>query len=225
MSVLVTGAAGFIGFHVARALVERGASVEGVDNLNEYYDSQLKRARLAELEDFPDFRFQRVDIAERDNLADVMAGRDVKTVIHLASQVGVRSSFLDPRAHVRDNLVGQMEVLEFCRERDVQHLVQASTSAVYGANSEQTFSVDDRVDDPLSFYAATKRGGELMSRAWSSLHGLPVTSLRFFTVYGPWGRPRHGDLAVYRGDRGKTVQSGSMLVEKCGGASRSLMTS
>lgn len=195
MAVLVTGAAGFVGYHVSRALVESGTPVVGIDNLNSYYDPALKRARLAELSKLPGFRFAHADIAAPGSLAAAAGADPFETVIHLAAQVGVRSALHDPAAHVRDNLVGQFEVLEFCRARRAGHLVHASTSAVYGANPALPFAADQRVDDPVSFYGATKRGGELIARAWSNLHALPITSLRFFTVYGPWGRP---DMATWK---------------------------
>ena len=193
MIVTVTGAAGFIGFHACAALLRRGDSVLGVDNLNEYYDPALKKARLAELRRFNRFRFARIDISSAGELLRVK-GPTPHAVLHLAGQVGVRSSHQNPGAHVRDNLGGQYEVLEYCRQLEVPHLVHASTSAVYGANRQLPSSTADRVDDPISFYAATKRGGELLARSWSSLLGLRVTTLRFFTVYGPWGRP---DMATW----------------------------
>ena len=193
MSVLVTGAAGFIGFHVAGELAARGEEVLGVDNLNHAYSPDLKKARLRQLTRHPNFTFYCIDIADADRLENSLRGKDVTAVIHLAAQAGIRDS--DPRAHARDNIMGQVEVLEFCRKRSVAHLVHASTGAVYGANAEVPHQETSRVDDPLSVYAATKRGGELLARTWSALHDLPVTSLRFFTIYGPWGRP---DMAAWR---------------------------
>ncbi len=192
MSILVTGVAGFIGFHVAKRLAEWGEAVLGVDNLNDFYDPMLKEARLRQLTQLAGFTFRRVDIAEPNGLDEAARGMEIDTVIHLAAQPGIRNA--DPRAHVRDNLLGQIEVLEFCRLRSVGHFLHASTSAVYGANRKLPYSEGDRVDDPLSVYAATKRGGELLSRTYSALHQLPVTSLRFFTIYGPWGRP---DMAAW----------------------------
>lgn len=194
MSILVTGAAGFIGYHVCKTLLGSGRSVVGVDNLNDYYDPTLKQARIDDLVPVPGFTFHRLDVAEANSLRTATVGVDVETVIHLASQVGVRSSIDSPRDHVRDNLCGQLEVLEYCRAAQVRHLVHASTSAVYGASRELPYQVTDRAADPLSLYAATKRGGELLARSWSALHDLAVTTLRFFTVYGPWGRP---DMATW----------------------------
>ena len=192
MTVLVTGAAGFIGCHVSRALALRGETVLGVDNLNDRYSPALKQARLRELQQLPGFTFSRADIAEPDGLDRSADRAEIETVIHLAAQAGVRDA--DPRALVRDNLLGQIELLEFCRRRSVSHLVHASTSAVYGGNTKLPHGETDRVDDPLSVYAATKRGGELLSRTYCVLHGVPATSLRFFTTYGPWGRP---DMAAW----------------------------
>ena len=192
MSVLVTGAAGFIGFHVAETLAMRGETVLGVDNLNDFYSPALKKARLRQIARLPNFTFSCTDIAERGALDRSASGLEIETVIHLAAQAGIRDA--DPRAHVRDNLVGQIELLEFCRRRSVEHFLHASTSAVYGVNTKLPYDETDRVDDPLSVYAATKRGGELLSRTYSALHNVPVTSLRFFTIYGPWGRP---DMAAW----------------------------
>ena len=193
MDILVTGAAGFIGYHACAALLERGDSVFGVDDLNGYYDPELKKARIRELRRFDRFLFSRIDVSNPGDLVRATGPRP-QVVVHLAGQVGVRSALINPGAHVRDNLVGQYEVLEYCRQLGTDRLVHASTSAVYGANPELPSSSGDRVDDPVSFYAATKRGGELLARSWSSLHGLCVISLRFFTVYGPWGRP---DMATW----------------------------
>ena len=193
MTVLVTGAAGFIGFHVCRALLSRGEEVLGVDNFSDFYDPALKEARLHELEPFQRFTFRKVDLADQGALEDSVSAQPLESVIHLAAQAGVRGA--PPRAYLRDNLVAQLEVLDFCSKRRVGHLVNASTSAVYGANTKLPHAVGDRVDQPISVYAATKRGGELLAGAWSSLHDLPITSLRFFTVYGPWGRP---DMAVWK---------------------------
>ncbi len=193
MNITVTGCAGFIGFHACLALLRRGDTVFGIDNLNDYYDPALKAARLTELRKFSQFAFTNVDVSDPGALLRTEAPVP-RAVVHLAAQVGVRSALLNPGAHVRDNLVGQYEILEYCRQRGVEHLVHASTSAVYGANRKLPLSTSDRVDDPISFYAATKRGGELLARSWASLHDMRVTSLRFFTVYGPWGRP---DMATW----------------------------
>ena len=192
MSVLITGGAGFIGCHVSKALALRGETVLGVDNLNGRYSPALKEARLRQLQQLPGFTFRCADIAEPGGLDGSVGLAEIETVIHLAGQAGVRDA--DPRAQVRDNLLGQVELLEFCRGRSVSHLVNASTSAVYGGNTKLPHDEIDCVDDPLSIYAATKRGGELLSRAYSSQHSVPVTSLRFFTTYGPWGRP---DMAAW----------------------------
>ena len=189
MQVLVTGAAGFIGFHVARQLLARGDAVTGFDNLNDYYDPALKQARLAELDRLGgDWRFLRADIADRDAVAAAFATR-FDRVIHLAAQAGVRYSLENPMAYVESNLVGFTRILEACRAAATPHLTFASTSSVYGANTRMPFSEGMGVDHPLQFYAATKRAGELMAHAYAHLFRLPCTALRFFTVYGPWGRP------------------------------------
>ncbi|MCS7266982.1 MAG: SDR family NAD(P)-dependent oxidoreductase [Geminicoccaceae bacterium] len=198
MAVLVTGAAGFIGMHVARALLERGEEVLGLDNLNPYYDPALKRARLAELERYPAFRFARLDLAEEEQV--VAFAREhalrIRAVVHMAAQAGVRYSLERPMDYVRSNLVGHMVVLETCRHHlpRLEHLVYASSSSVYGANEKIPFSVEDPVDRPVSLYAATKRADEILSQVYAHLYGIPQTGLRFFTVYGPWGRP---DMAYY----------------------------
>ncbi|MCS6878570.1 MAG: SDR family NAD(P)-dependent oxidoreductase [Geminicoccaceae bacterium] len=198
MAVLVTGAAGFIGMHVARALLERGEEVLGLDNLNSYYDPALKRARLAELERYPAFRFARLDLAEEEQV--VAFAREhalrIRAVVHMAAQAGVRYSLERPMDYVRSNLVGHMVVLETCRHHlpRLEHLVYASSSSVYGANEKIPFSVEDPVDRPVSLYAATKRADEILSQVYAHLYGIPQTGLRFFTVYGPWGRP---DMAYY----------------------------
>ena len=192
--VLVTGAAGFIGFHLARRLLDEGRAVVGLDNLNDYYDVSLKEARLGALRTHPDFRFARLDLEDAEGLA-ALVGRERPAVIaHLAAQAGVRYSLQNPRAYVDSNLVGFLNILEACRRHGVAHLVYASTSSVYGANTKMPFSVDDRVDHPVSLYAATKKANELMAHTYSHLYGLPTTGLRFFTVYGPWGRP---DMALF----------------------------
>jgi len=196
MSVLVTGAAGFIGSHVSRALLDRGEDVVGIDNMNDYYDVTLKEARLATLSGRDRFRFKRVDIADRDAIAD-LARRfgDLDRIVHLAAQAGVRHSLTHPHDYTRANVEGQLNMLELARHLDgLKHLVYASSSSVYGGNEDVPFSVEDRVDNPISLYAATKRSGELMARCYSHLYGMPATGLRFFTVYGPWGRP---DMSAY----------------------------
>jgi UDP-glucuronate 4-epimerase len=194
MKVLVTGAAGFIGYHTARRLLERGDQVVGLDNLNHYYDPNLKSARLEQLEGFPGFRFERLDLADRAGVAQLFERERFQRVVHLGAQAGVRYSLENPLAYVDSNLVGTATVLEGCRHSGVEHLVYASTSSVYGANTELPFSVHCGTDHPLSFYAATKRANELMAHSYSSLYGIPSTGLRFFTVYGPWGRP---DMALF----------------------------
>ncbi len=196
MAVLVTGAAGFIGFHVAAALARAGERVLGVDNLSPYYDVRLKEARLAELQKSPSFSFGRLDIAERGALAKLTAEhRDIDRVVHLAAQAGVRYSLIEPRAYVSANLVGHLEVLEACRAMSgLKHLVYASSSSVYGGNTKLPFSETDPVDTPQSLYAATKKADELMSHCYAHLYRIPTTGLRFFTVYGPWGRP---DMAAW----------------------------
>jgi UDP-glucuronate 4-epimerase len=196
MSVLVTGAAGFIGFHVAQALLGRGEQVVGVDNLNDYYDPGLKRARLARLEADPGFAFCRLDIADREAVFAAVDGRkDLRGIIHLAAQAGVRHSLTNPYVYVDANVMGTLVMLEAARRIDrLAGFVYASSSSVYGGNTKQPFSVEDRVDRPISLYAATKRSCELMAQAYAQLYRLPATGLRFFTAYGPWGRP---DMAAF----------------------------
>lgn len=194
MTTLLTGAAGFIGFHTARALLERDEEVVGVDNLNAYYDPTLKAARLAILEREPRFRFVRLDIADRAAMQSLFDGRKFDRVVHLAAQAGVRHSIRDPHVYVQSNITGFLHVLEGCRQQSVAHLVYASTSSVYGANTRMPFSEKQNVDHPLTLYAATKKANESMAHSYSSLYGLPTTGLRFFTVYGPWGRP---DMALF----------------------------
>ena len=194
MRVLVTGAAGFIGSFTAERLARRGDTVVGVDNLNDYYDVRLKHARLGRLEALSGFRFERVDIADRERWNEMFRRHRPDRVVHLAAQAGVRHSIEDPHAYVDANVVGFLNVLESAREADIDHLVYASTSAVYGANTRMPFATADPVDHPVSMYAATKKANELMAHAYSHLHGLPTTGLRFFTVYGPWGRP---DMALF----------------------------
>jgi len=194
MRVLVTGAAGFIGMHTSLRLLERGDEVIGFDNLNAYYDPTLKDARLARLSAHPNFTFVRGELAERPVVADTFAQHRPERVVNLAAQAGVRYSIEDPHAYVDANLVGFVNVLEGCRALDVEHLVYASSSSVYGANTKLPFSVADAVDHPVSLYAATKKANELMAHTYSHLFRLPTTGLRFFTVYGPWGRP---DMALF----------------------------
>ncbi len=189
MKVLVTGAAGFIGSFVAARLVDRGDLVIGIDNLNSYYDVELKHARLARLREKRGFVFEQVDVTHRDRLRGVFTTHRPHRVAHLAAQAGVRYSLVDPHAYVGTNLAGFANVLEASRDARVEHLVYASTSSVYGANTRPPFSEHDRADHPISLYAATKRSNELMAHAYSHLHRLPTTGLRYFTVYGPWGRP------------------------------------
>jgi len=194
MKILVTGAAGFIGFHTSRLLLERGDEVVGLDNLNDYYDVSLKQARLGILQRYPNFRFVRLDLADRPGIAALFASGKFQRVINLAAQAGVRYSIQNPLAYIDSNVVGFANILEGCRHNGVEHLVYASTSSVYGANTAMPFSVHQNVDHPLSFYAATKKANELMAHTYAHLYNLPVTGLRFFTVYGPWGRP---DMALF----------------------------
>jgi UDP-glucuronate 4-epimerase len=192
--VLLTGAAGFIGFHVARALLDRGRVVYGIDNLNDYYDPALKEARLSQLGGRDGFSFEKLDISKREEMADLFARLKPDYVIHLAAQAGVRYSLINPQAYVDANIVGFSNILEGCRQSAVRHLTYASSSSVYGANTSMPFSVHHNVDHPLSLYAASKKANELMAHCYSHLYGLPTTGLRFFTVYGPWGRP---DMALF----------------------------
>jgi UDP-glucuronate 4-epimerase len=193
-TILVTGAAGFIGFHVARQLLAQGRHVVGLDNLNNYYDPALKQARLNILRETPRFDFVQADLSDRPSIGRLFARHRFATVIHLAAQAGVRHSIDHPHAYVDANLEGFVNVLEGCRHNECRHLVYASSSSVYGANAKLPFSVDDKSDHPVSLYAATKKANELMAYSYSHLYRLPVTGLRFFTIYGPWGRP---DMAIF----------------------------
>ncbi|HEY9753477.1 MAG TPA: NAD-dependent epimerase [Coleofasciculaceae cyanobacterium] len=189
MGILVTGAAGFIGFHVCQRLLARGEIVVGIDNLNPYYEVSLKQARLAQLEPAPNFLFYRLDISDRPAVSDFFTAHSFDRVIHLAAQAGVRYSLKNPHTYVDSNLVGFVNILEGCRQLEIRHLVFASSSSVYGASSRVPFSTQDSVDHPISLYAATKKANELLAHSYSHLYRLPITGLRFFTVYGPWGRP------------------------------------
>jgi UDP-glucuronate 4-epimerase len=193
-AILVTGAAGFIGFHVARQLLAEGRSVVGLDNLNSYYDPALKQARLSLLGKERRFSFVQADLADRETMAALFARHRFPEVVHLAAQAGVRYSIEQPQSYVDSNLQGFLNLLEGCRNYGCRHLVYASSSSVYGANTKLPFSVQDRTDHPVSFYAATKKANEVMAQSYSHLYRLPVTGLRFFTIYGPWGRP---DMAIF----------------------------
>ncbi|WP_312074525.1 NAD-dependent epimerase [Atlantibacter sp.] len=195
MKFLVTGAAGFIGFHVSERLLEAGYQVIGIDNLNDYYDVNLKLARLELLKKHTHFRFDKIDLADREAIAALFTREKFQRVIHLGAQAGVRYSLENPLAYADSNLIGHLNVLEGCRHNNVEHLLYASSSSVYGLNRKMPFSTDDSVDHPVSLYAATKKANELMSHTYSHLYGLPTTGLRFFTVYGPWGRP---DMALFK---------------------------
>ena len=194
MIILVTGAAGFIGSHVALRLLARGDTVIGLDNLNQYYDVSLKEARLARLTSQPGFRFVKLDVADREGMAAMFNQQHPQRVVHLAAQAGVRYSLQNPHVYVDSNVAGFMNILEGCRHTDVAHLVYASSSSVYGGNTRMPFSEHDSIDHPISLYAATKKANELMAHTYSHLFRLPTTGLRFFTVYGPWGRP---DMALF----------------------------
>ncbi|HET7883903.1 MAG TPA: NAD-dependent epimerase/dehydratase family protein [Acetobacteraceae bacterium] len=217
MTVLLTGAAGFIGYHVAEALLARGEQVVGVDDLNSYYDVRLKQARLDRLAARPGFAFSRVDVADRAAIHEIASqNKDIGAIVHLAAQAGVRHSLVDPYAYVQANVMGHLVMLEAARLLPrLRHLVYASSSSVYGANRDLPFGEGDRVDTPLSVYAATKRADELLSHAYAHLHGLPQTGLRFFTVYGPWGRP---DMAYYSFAR--CIVAGEPITLYDGGALR-----
>lgn len=195
MNYLVTGAAGFIGFHVALRLCGEGHRVVGLDNLNDYYEVSLKEARLAQLLPLPGFHFERIDLADRQAIAALFARERFDRVIHLGAQAGVRYSLDNPFAYADSNLTGTLTILEGCRHHGIGHLVYASSSSVYGLNQQQPFNTADGVDHPVSLYAASKKANELMAHSYSHLYGLPTTGLRFFTVYGPWGRP---DMALFK---------------------------
>lgn len=194
MTTLVTGAAGFIGFHTAKTLCERGDNVIGIDNLNDYYDVRLKEDRLHELKKYPNFKFIKLDLVDRDGVSALFQKYSFETVINLAAQAGVRYSLENPHAYIDSNIVGFCNILEGCRHHNVKNLVFASSSSVYGANTKKPFSEHDNVDHPLALYAASKKANELMAHAYANLYNLPCTGLRFFTVYGPWGRP---DMALF----------------------------
>lgn len=194
VSILVTGSAGFIGFHLSKRLLEEGFKVVGIDSLNDYYDVLLKQDRNRVLKEFDDYSFYEIDISDSNALSEVFRKYDFKRVVNLAAQAGVRYSLTNPHAYLHSNLTGFLNILEECRHREVGHLIYASSSSVYGANTVMPFSVDQTVDHPISLYAATKKSNELMAHAYSSNYNLPVTGLRFFTVYGPWGRP---DMALF----------------------------
>jgi len=213
--VLVTGAAGFIGFHVTKTLLERGIGVVGYDNINDYYSVALKKARLYELQKLKGFTFVRADLADKPALESVFASHKPKIVIHLAAQAGVRYSLENPDTYVQSNLVGFVNILELCRHNGIEHLLYASSSSVYGSNEKIPFAVEDRVDNPISLYAATKKSNELMAHTYSHLFGLPTTGMRFFTVYGPWGRPDMAPFlfmdAINRGKPVKVFNNGEMM--------------
>lgn len=189
LKILVTGAAGFIGFHTARQLLERGDTVVGLDNFNDYYDVSLKEARATILENYDDFDMRRIDLADRDGMERLFKEEQFQKVVHLGAQAGVRYSIENPHSYIESNVVGTLHVLEGCRHNDVEHLVFASSSSVYGANTSMPYSIHHNVDHPLALYGATKKSNELMAHTYSHLYRLPTTGLRFFTVYGPYGRP------------------------------------
>jgi UDP-glucuronate 4-epimerase len=193
-AILVTGAAGFIGFHVANRLLDRDEHVIGLDNINDYYDVRLKEARLAQLKARERFNFVKLDLADRQGMRDLFADNAIRRVVHLAAQAGVRYSLVNPHAYTESNIEGFMNILEGCRHAGIDHLVYASSSSVYGGNTHMPFSIHDNVDHPVSLYAASKKANELMAHCYAHLYRLPCTGLRFFTVYGPWGRP---DMALF----------------------------
>jgi UDP-glucuronate 4-epimerase len=206
MQILVTGAAGFIGFHLVKELTNRGYEVIGVDNLNDYYDRKLKEDRISNVKS-SFFKFFQVDIANKKQIFNIFRNHNIKIVINLAAQAGVRYSLINPYAYIDSNIIGFTNILEACRDKGIEHLIYASSSSVYGANTKIPFSIHDHVDHPLSLYAATKRANELLAHTYSHLYGIPTTGLRFFTVYGPWGRP---DMAYFSFSRdimeGKTIK-------------------
>ncbi|MHB8621959.1 MAG: NAD-dependent epimerase [Sulfuricaulis sp.] len=212
MKILITGAAGFIGSTLAHRLLERGDTVHGIDNMNDYYDVRLKQARLQRLTGNPQFHFQKLDIIDRDGMAQLFRREKFDNVMHLAAQAGVRYSITNPEAYVDANLVGFGNILEGCRHGGVKHLVFASSSSVYGANTKLPFSEHDNVDHPVSLYAATKKANELMAHSYAHLYKLSCTGLRFFTVYGPWGRP---DMALFKFTKG-IVEGTAIPVFNCG---------
>lgn len=193
-SILVTGAAGFIGFHLCKVLCNKGYKVTGIDNLNDYYDVNLKKSRLSILETEDNFNFQKLDLEDQEGIEKLFKTDNFSYVVNLAAQAGVRYSLTNPRAYIKSNIDGFLNILEGCRHSDVKHLIYASSSSVYGANTKMPFSVEHNVDHPVSLYAATKKSNELMAHTYSHLYGLPTTGLRFFTVYGPYGRP---DMALF----------------------------
>ena len=194
MKILVTGAAGFIGYHLCKSLLEDDYEVLGIDNINDYYDPNLKLARLEQLKPYKNFKFEQVDIADRDSITQSFQSFDPTKVVNLAAQAGVRNSIENPYAYMDANLVGFLNIIELCRHNNVQGFIYASSSSVYGGNTKTPFSVDDRVDNPISLYAASKKSNELIANSYSHLYGLNTTGLRYFTVYGPWGRP---DMAMF----------------------------
>ncbi|WP_196137767.1 NAD-dependent epimerase [Aliikangiella sp. G2MR2-5] len=214
MKILVTGAAGFIGFHVAEYLLKRGDEVIGIDSINDYYDPDLKYARLKNLKPYKRFRFVKLDIADKDIVATLFEREKFDTVVHMAAQAGVRYSLENPHAYTHSNIVGHLNILEGCRNNNIRHLVYASSSSVYGANTAQPFSEHHSVDHPVSLYAASKKSNELMSHSYSHLYNIPTTGLRFFTVYGPWGRPDMAPIlfanAIESGEAIKVFNSGNM---------------
>lgn len=215
MNFLVTGAAGFIGSFVCARLLSAGHSVTGIDNLNDYYDVQLKRDRLAPLQAQTGFNFVQLDLADRDGVAALFTAGQFQRVIHLGAQAGVRYSLENPMAYADSNVIGTLTILEGCRQHKIEHLVYASSSSVYGMNSKMPFSTTDRVDHPVSLYAATKKANELMAHTYSHLYGIPTTGLRFFTVYGPWGRPDMAPFlftkAILAGEPIKVFNHGQMM--------------